>query len=118
MIEPGFRDPLVLEELGPSTWRLVRELRYDSAVLGARVIVPTGYISDLSSVPRLPFAYWLAGDTARKAGLVHDFLYDHRLGGRQVADDVFREAMAVEGVPRWRAWLMYLGVRWRGESHW
>lgn len=117
-ITPRFLDVLVLEEVDARRWRLVREFRYDSAVLGARVIVPAGFQTDLSSVPRLPFAYWLAGDTGHKAGVIHDYLYDHHLGGRQVADDVFSEALRVEGVPAWRRGPMWAAVRTFGHAHW
>ena len=119
-ITPRFLDPLVLEEVDARRWRLVHELRYNSALLGATVIVPAGRVTDLSSVPRLPFAYWLAGDTGRKAGVIHDEVYHWHFGGcpRQVADAVFREALIAEGVPAWRAALMYVGVRLGGATAW
>lgn len=117
-ITPRFLDPLVLQEIDDRRWRLVRELRFDSAILAARIVVPEEFVTDLSSVPRLPLAYWLAGDTGRKAAVVHDFLYDHRLGGgRQIADDVFLEALRVEGVPAWRRALMWAAVRLFGRWH-
>lgn len=119
MIVPRFLDPLVLEEVDATRWRVAAECRYDSAVLGARLIVPVGYVTDLASVPRLPLAWLIAGDTARKAGLVHDFAYSYHFGAtRATADLVFLEAMGVEGVPRWKALLMYLMVRWCGQPHW
>jgi hypothetical protein len=104
--------------LDATRWQTLVEFRYDSAVMGARIIVPAGFVTDLASVPRLPVAFWLAGDTARKAALVHDFLYDRHLGGRQIADDVFLEAMRCEGVSAWVTALMYRAVRWGGERRW
>jgi hypothetical protein len=118
VITPRFLDRLRLEELGPNRWRTLAECRFDSAVLGARIIVPEGFETDLSSVPRVPVAFWLAGDTARKSSLVHDFLYDRHLGGRQIADDVFFEAMRCEGVSAGLAALIYRAVRWWGAGHW
>lgn len=114
-----FLDPLVLEEVaGGPYWRLIRELRFDSAVMGARVIVPPGTVTDLASVPRWPFAFWLAGDTGRKAGVIHDWLYVHQLESRARADAVFYEALAAERVPSWRQWLMWAAVRLRGGRYW
>jgi hypothetical protein len=113
-----FLDALILEEIDARHWRLARELRYDSAVMRARLIIPAGLVTDLSSVPRIPLAYWLAGDTGRKAGVVHDFLYRHRLESRATADAVFREALRADGVPRWRVALMYAGVRLGGWVAW
>jgi hypothetical protein len=75
------------------------------------VTVPAGFETDFASVPRLPFVYLLTGGTARKAAVVHDFLY-HKSGvSRDDADAVFLEAMEVSGVSEWRAKLMYAGVR-------
>ena len=117
-ITPRFLDPLVLEEIDASHWRLVHELRFDSAVLGARIIIEAGTVTDLASVPRIPLAYWLTGDTGRKAGVIHDHLYHTHIGGRPVADAVFREALVAEGLPAWRVWLMYSGVRVGGWVAW
>lgn len=117
MIRPRFLDPLVLREDG-ADWILEREFRYDSRILGARVVIPAGFATDLASVPRVPFAFWLAGDTGRKAGLVHDWLYVAKLCPRVTADAVFLEALAAEGVPTWRRRLMYRAVRWFGGAHW
>jgi hypothetical protein len=118
VLTPRFLDVLATEKIGPRRWRLLRELRYDSAVMGARIIVPEGFETDFSSVPRGPLVWWLAGGIGDYAGVIHDFLYNHRLGGRQMADDVFLEALRVEGVEGWRAWLMHTAVRWRGGAHW
>jgi len=52
---------------GRAKWRLPTELAYNSQIHGL-IIVPEGYITDFASVPRLPFAYWLTGDTAHASG--------------------------------------------------
>ena len=119
-ISPRFLDPLVLEEVDACRWQLVHELRYDSAILGARVCVPVGRLTDLASVPRLPFAYWLTGDTGRKAGVIHDEVYHWHMGGasRAMADAIFHEALLAEGIVPWRAALMYAGVRLGGWASW
>ncbi|MGE7994463.1 DUF1353 domain-containing protein [Pseudomonas sp. NPDC089554] len=53
------------------------------------------------------------------AATIHDWLYS--VGGagqldRKAADQVFRNALCSSGVARWRAWLMWSGVRLGG--HW
>jgi hypothetical protein len=118
VIRPRFLDVLALEEVDVHCWKLAHELRFDSAVMGARIIVPEGRLTDLASVPRIPFAYWLAGDTGRKAAVIHDELYRVRLCPRAVADAVFREALRAEGLPAWRVALMYAGVRVGGWVAW
>ena len=83
MIQPAFLSTLQVARLPDGQWRLLAPLRYQSAVLGALIEVPTGALTDFASVPRLPLAYLLAGDTAHEAAVIHDFLYQ-----RQVVEDI------------------------------
>lgn len=98
-------------------WILCKPLVYESDVAKQTITVPSGFETDLASVPRLPVVYLLTGDTARAAAVVHDYLYSSRLVSRKVADAVLLEASEVSGVPAWRRWLMWAGVRVGGASH-
>ena len=118
MIHPAFLSTLQVAKLPDGQWRLLAPLRYQSAVLGALLEVPTGFLTDLASVPRLPLAYLLAGDTAHEAAVVHDWLYQNRISTRAQADAVLDEAMAVTGEPRWRRLLMWSAVRAAGGWAW
>ena len=118
MIQSAFLSSLQVARLPGGQWRLVAPLRYQSAVLGALLEVPTGFLTDLASVPRLPLAYLLAGDTAHEAAVVHDHLYQVRICTRAQADAVLDEAMAVTGEPRWRRVLMWSAVRVAGGWAW
>lgn len=99
-------------------WILTRELIYQSDVAGCTIIVPSGFRTDLASVPRLPIVFLLTGDTSREAACVHDWLYTSHQVSRAMADAVLREASAATSVPAWRRWLMWAGVRAFGGSHW
>lgn len=99
---------------GRCQWLLLRHLSFLSTELGL-VVVPAGFMTDFASVPRLPFAYFLAGDTAHASAVVHDYLYRNVACTRKEADKVFHEAMHAEGVPSWRAHLMYFAVRLLGR---
>lgn len=50
------------------------------------------------------------------AATIHDRLYETGELSRQASDRVFYNALRSSGVARWRAWLMYTGVRLGG--HW
>lgn len=103
----------------PPTWRLNEPVVYQSDVAGQTFTVPAGFVTDLASVPRWPLVYLLAGGTANEASVVHDWLYSTHVVPRAVADSVLREASAVTGVPVWRRWLMWAGVRiGGGGGHW
>lgn len=98
-------------------WVLTKPLVYVSDVAQMTITVPAGFRTDLASVPRLPVVYWLTGDTSSAAAVVHDYLYSTGMVPRALADEVLREASQCTGVPAWRRWIMYLGVRLGGAAH-
>lgn len=97
--------------LPSGAWRILEPLVYLSALIG-RVEVPAGFETDFASVPRLPLAYLLTGNTAHAAAVVHDWLCVNpgELATATI-DRVFREACEASGVPWWRRWLMFGAVR-------
>jgi hypothetical protein len=120
-MNPGFYTPLEVEpadEHDDGLWRLQRNFNYYSGVLSRAIIVPAGFVTDFASVPRIPIAYELCGAKANEASVVHDYLYSNgKLCTRAQADAVFKEAMLLSGVPKWRANIMWAGVRLFGGSH-
>lgn len=125
MIQHGFLTELTATKVkeahstGRARWKLLCELAYNSKIHGL-IIVPTGYVTDFASVPRLPGAYWLTGDTAHASAVVHDYLCSVEYVAKRItwskAADVFEEAMRHEKVPAWRRKLMAWGVRLFGHS--
>lgn len=119
----AFLTPLQVERLddisadGRGTWKLLGPLVFLSDIAG-QIAVPAGFVTDFASVPRLPLAFMLAGDTAHKAAVVHDWLYTTHQVDRATADQVFHEASIAMGVPGWRAWIMKLAVRVGGGGSW
>ena len=119
MIRPAFLSSLEVEVLDEELFRLTRPLRYQSAALGALLVIPEGFVTDLSSVPRLPLIYWLYGGRARKAAVPHDFLYQTHICAKAVADRVFLEAMALlPDLPTHARVAMHKGVIWGGNGAW
>lgn len=101
----------------PAQWRLLKPLIYQSDAAGC-LVVPAGFVTDFASVPRLPLAFLLAGDTCHRAAVVHDWLYTAPVKfSRAVCDAVLREASAVSGVSWWRRWLVWVGVRVGGAGN-
>jgi len=92
-------------------WVLDEPLHFEGQI---SVTVPAGFVTDFASVPRIPLAYLLTGDTVHAAAVVHDYLYQTHLCSRAEADEIFYEAMAATDVPAWRRWLMYRAVRMFG----
>ncbi len=119
MIRPAFLSPVDVEILDDELFRIVRPIEYRSNVLGAILVIPEGFVTDLSSVPRLPVVYWLYGGRARKAAVPHDFLYQTHSCPKPMADRVFLEAMGlISDLPAWARQAMYRGVSLGGASAW
>ena len=118
-IAPGFLTELVCRKAkeasssGRAQWELQQDLAFNSARVGL-IIVSAGFVTDFASVPRVPLAYWLTGDTAHKSAVIHDYLARVwvprlRITWREAAE-VFEECMRHEGVPVWRRKLMKWAV--------
>lgn len=102
---------------GRGTWSLLSVFMYESDVLGKTVVVPAGFVTDFASVPRVPVAFLLAGDSGHEAAVIHDWLYYTHEVTRSQADAAFREAL-VAGGESWRSWLMWAAVRLGGGFSW
>lgn len=121
-----FLDPLVVEEISDSVFQIVdHDFRYQSDLGNALpanppwvIRVPVGFQTDFASIPRVPLIYDALGDTAHEAATIHDFLYFSAICVRKMADDVLLEAMGVLGMPWWRRWPIYAGVRAGGWAAW
>jgi hypothetical protein len=82
------------------------------------VTVPTGFITDLASVPRI---FWsLLPRTARYSypAIIHDYLYWYQPYERAVADDILKVAMQDLAVPAPQVLAVYSAVRVAGEMAW
>lgn len=108
------------DDTDDGNWRLTADLVYQSDLINRTITIPAGTLTDLASVPRFPLVYLLAGGTSNAAAALHDGLYQLHLPGidRQMADAILREASQASGVPGWRRWMMWAGVRMGGGSHW
>jgi hypothetical protein len=84
---------------------------------GETFTVPVGFESNLASVPRVPFAFWLFGDKARLAALFHDAGYTFSWKPRAWMDEAFSAVAKATKVAGWRAGLMWAAVRVAGGAH-
>ena len=99
----------ILDDSGPRpTMELTAPLLYQSDRLGA-VTVPAGFLFDGASIPQAAMS--MTGWPGVRAACLHDYLID--AGDRNLADDVFKEALAVCGVPEQIAALMWAAVALR-----
>ncbi|MGV6473514.1 DUF1353 domain-containing protein [Azotobacter vinelandii] len=110
-----FPHPLQVElQHDRKTWRLLAPFSYLDPELG-RLDVPAGFETDFASVPRWPLIFILLGAYGHAAATVHDWLYAAGRLTRRDADRVFLDALRSSGIARWRAWLLWAGVRLAGR---
>jgi|ERR1044072_1952766 hypothetical protein len=80
--------------------------------------IPAGYETDFATVPRLFFSIIPPIGKHNVAAILHDFLYDNRIGTRKRADKLFLCFMLSYNVPKWQAYTMYYAVRLGGRKWW
>jgi hypothetical protein len=110
-----FSTTLKTEQIARRAWKLTDELVYGD------IHVPKGFVTNYASIDVFHNAflfpiYALFAGYGNYASTIHDYLYRTGSMGRKEADSVFYEALRTEGVARWRAWLMWAGVRVGGAS--
>lgn len=111
-----FPNPLQAELLPDrKTWRLLAPFSYLDPDHGL-IEVPAGFETDFASVPRWPLMFALLGQYGHAAAVLHDRLYSTGQLSRADADRVFLNALRSSGIARWRAWLMWAGVRIGGAN--
>ena len=112
-MKPQFLSELDVRAV-PQGYRLLAPMTYYSAVLDHLITVPTGFVTNFSSVPA-PVRIFISGHgNDRWAATVHDYLYSEKKFTRKQADDVFLEALECKGANVIKRRFMYRGVRTGG----
>lgn len=109
-----FTTPLVTRGHPAGLFRLEKPLVWQESL--GRIVVPTGFTTDLASLPAsLQGAFKKVGRSMRPA-VLHDYLYRNQPVPRREADAIFLRALYAEGVRGAR--LYWLGVRLGGRQVW
>jgi hypothetical protein len=104
---------LEYRHLGPNKWLLTKPFMYFGDL--NTVVVPSGFVTDLDSVPRVPFLYAALKGRSIRAATIHDYMYKSQLG-KKLADRTFYKAMGHENIPNRRRLPIYWGVVLFGKS--
>ena len=112
-----FIGTLELEVIGDRKWRLLKTLLYSSEVGRCTITIPKGTVTDLLSTYSVPLFSNIFDGTNIAPGLLHDYLYQSKMFGRKKCDEILREACIATGTSRWKAWIIWMGVRLGGEFH-
>lgn len=108
---------LVRPKLSPIIGTKYWELLEDWYILDH--MVPEGFTSDLDSIPRIPIVHSILKGRTVIGALLHDYLFATGIVPFKEANDLFNEAMILEGVrDRYRIPIYHTiqiagGKRWR-----
>jgi len=108
----------LIAELCNSGRRVKLVKPYTVKLDGRAWTIPTGFVTDFASVPRIFWRIVPPWGRYFPAAVVHDYLYSIQDRPREAADKIFLLIMKALRIPCWRRYPMYLGVRWFGESFW
>jgi len=117
MSSNGFPLPLNVQYLNNAkSWKLLQPYIFVDEIEGP-IEIPARFTTKGLTLSRLPLVLALFDNYGFPAAVVHDYLYGDSGIGRKEADKVFYRALRASGVGRWRAGLMYAGVRVFGRFY-
>ena len=82
------------------------------------IIVPEGFVTDFTSVPRAFWSLYQRTGRYQWAAVVHDYLYWEQSTTREEADKIFLEAMEESGVNAADRTIIFKAIRSGGDSAW
>lgn len=82
------------------------------------VVVPQGFVTDLTSIPRVFWQILKPEGRHAYAAVVHDYLYWTQTRSREEADMIFKLALEDSKVPTEMITTLYFAVRSFGQSAW
>ncbi len=94
------------------------DLRYQIGTTNFIIVVPTGFVTDFASVPRVFWSILPPAGSYQLAAVVHDFLYWDQGCTREQADALLRSAMIESRVEAYKRDIIYEAVRRGGGTAW
>ena len=100
-----------------ATYTLDEPLIYHSDLVNADITVPTGFVTDLASVPRIFWDIFPPFGKYTQAAIIHDYIYKGHNYPRGTCDNIFLEAMIVLGVSWISRNIIWSQLRLWGWTH-
>ena len=83
---------------------------------GVTYVVPVGFETDFATTPQWAQSIVPKIGTYTKATILHYYWYKEAINTKKWADSEFLKACIILGTPKWKAYLMYAGVRLFGKG--
>lgn len=114
-----FKGDLIVKSVDDRSWQIVEPFYFyfDENKKEEGVVIPSGFITDFASVPRLLWSIYPPTGRYSKAAVVHDYLYNNGkdMGfDRKFCDKMFLNGMKALDVGYFIRLPMYIGVRMFG----
>lgn len=111
------KEPML--EYNPAENRWVLQKDYTDETTG--IFVPSGYKTDLASVPRIFWFFIAPYELGEAAPLVHDWLYQHagiEQTDKKDADKMLLKISAHDKAVTWKRYAAYYAVKFFAGSVW
>lgn len=123
MLKIGVLSPLSVDALPKKgQWVLRKPLKFNHPLCGLNE-VPSGFKTDLASIPLFFRRIFSVNDRHREEAVVHDYLYSIRgqFPGKKLSrkqcDQIFNDLMKVDDISAWKRKLIVTAVRMFGGAH-
>lgn len=118
-----YTTPLQIEVIKKWKFKLLTPFEYHIGEYPAKnesdiIRVPTHFVTDFASIPRLFWAILSPMDEYAKAAVLHDWLYYTGIYSKKKTERIFKEAMKTLKVPRWKIFFVYNAVVYFGFMAW
>jgi hypothetical protein len=120
-VENAVGGVLIMSRFVEPIWYLIDPIswRPNDGQLGYRpVVVPSGFVTDLASIPRIFWSLLPPDGEYAYAAVIHDYLYWVQTIARQDADEIFKFCMQDFHVNSYTIATIYDAVRLGGKSSW
>lgn len=118
----GIDQPLAVSRFLEPMYYLLKPINWspnpDNGSEYSPVVVPTGFVTDLASIPTVLFPVLRPDGQYMQAAIVHDYLYWFQISTREHADNVFRIAMRDLEVKPAVVSVIFSAVRAFGQKAW
>jgi len=97
---------------------LYSPLKYYSDLVKKEILVPTGFITDYGSIPKILHNVLSPTGKPTYGFVIHDYLYKEGMFSKNVSDDILDESMIILGVGWFKRKTIMAGLKVGGFVAW
>jgi hypothetical protein len=95
------------------------EFDYQVTIFENKIVVPAGFRTDYASIPSLFLPLFKRSENGyKKPAVIHDWLYQAQIYSKELSDNIFKEAMRINGTSLLTRTLIFNAVKFFGFDSW